>query len=116
HLAEHPPGDWQAARLLGSSALMVGAFDLSEKFCAGSLPALRAQGRLSRLARALGAQAWSAARLADLSVAIPAAEEAGRLAQETSQPLMHAMAQASGAMVAALRGEHDRVESLAARA
>ncbi|MFC6085826.1 helix-turn-helix transcriptional regulator [Sphaerisporangium aureirubrum] len=116
HLAAHPAGDRQAARLLGSSALIVGAFDLSMEFCATSLPALRAQGRLSGLARDLGAQAFSAVRLADLSVAIPAAEEAGRLAQETSQPLMHAIALASGAMLAALRGEQDRVESLAARA
>ncbi|GAA0967909.1 LuxR family transcriptional regulator [Acrocarpospora macrocephala] len=116
YLAAHPTGDWQAARLLGSSALMVGALDLSEEFRAVSLPALRAQGRLSGLARDLGAQAWSAVRLADLSVAIPAAEEAVRLAHETSQPLMHALAQASGAMLAALRGEQDRVESLAASA
>ncbi|MGW2161686.1 ATP-binding protein [Nonomuraea sp. NPDC001699] len=115
HLAAHPAGG-PAARLLGSSALMVGAFDLSEEFCAASLPVLRSQGRLSLLARDLGAQAWSAARLADLSVAIPAAEEAARLAYETSQPLMHAIAQASGAMLAALRGEQDRVESLAVAA
>lgn len=113
HLAAHPTAGRPAARLLGSSALMVGAFDLSEEFCAASLPALRVQGRLSLLARDLGAQAWSAARLADLSVAIPAAEEAARLAHETSQPLMHAIAQASGAVLAALRGEQDRVESLA---
>ncbi|MEV4355121.1 AAA family ATPase [Nonomuraea sp. NPDC049625] len=116
HLAAHPTGGRPAARLLGSSALMVGAFDLSEEFCAASLPALRAQGRLSLLTRDLGAQAWSAARLADLSVAIPAAEEAARLAHETSQPLMHAIAQASGAVLAALRGEQDRVESLAVAA
>ncbi|MGW4962563.1 helix-turn-helix transcriptional regulator [Nonomuraea sp. NPDC004186] len=116
HLATHPTGGRPAARLLGSSALMVGAFDLSEEFCAASLPALRAQGRLSLLTRDLGAQAWSAARLADLSVAIPAAEEAARLAHETSQPLMHAIAQASGAVLAALRGEQDRVESLAVAA
>ncbi|MEV4075498.1 helix-turn-helix transcriptional regulator [Nonomuraea fuscirosea] len=116
HLAAHPTGDRPAARLLGSSALMVGAFDLSEEFCAASQPALRAQGRLSLLARDLGAQAWSAARLADLSVAIPAAEEAARLACETSQPLMYAIAQASGAVLAALRGEQDRVESLAVAA
>jgi DNA-binding CsgD family transcriptional regulator len=115
-LAVHPAGNSHAARLLGSSALMVGAFDLSEQFCAASLPVLRAQGRLSRLARDLGAQAWSTVRLADLSVAIPAAEEAERLAHETSQPLMRAIAQASGAMVAALRGDQDRVESLSAAA
>lgn len=115
-LAADRPGGWQAARLLGSSALMVGAFDLSEEFCALSLPRLRVQGRLSHLSRDLGAQAWSAARLADLGVAISASAEAARLAQETSLPLMHAMAEASGAVVAALRGDQERVEGLAAAA
>ncbi|WP_030454862.1 helix-turn-helix transcriptional regulator [Herbidospora cretacea] len=113
-LAAERPDGWRAARLLGSSALMVGAFDLSEEFCALSLPRLRVQGRLSHLCRDLGAQAWSAARLADLGVAMSAAEEAARLAQEASLPLMHAMANASGAVVAALRGNPDRMEGLAA--
>lgn len=113
-LAADRPGGWGAARLLGSSAMMVGAFELAEDFCALSLPRLRVQGRLSHLCRDLGAQAWSAARLADLGVAMSAAEEAARLAQETSLPLMDAMAHASGAVVAALRGNQDRMEGLAA--
>lgn len=114
--AAGPAGDSQAVRLLGSTAILVGDFDLAEALSSASLTDLRAQGRLGLLARALGAQAWSAVHLADLSVAIPAVEEAGRLARETAQPLMYAIVQATGAMLAALRGEHDSVEIFAAEA
>nr|WP_089211488.1 LuxR family transcriptional regulator [Streptosporangium subroseum] len=114
--AAGPAGDSLAVRLLGSTAVLVGDFDLAEALSAASLTDLRAQGRLGLLARALGAQAWSAVHLADLSTAIPAVEEAGRLARETAQPLMYAIVQATGAMLAALRGEHDRVEIYAAEA
>ena len=68
-------------------------------------PSLRAQGRLGLLGRALALQAWSAAQLADLGAAIPAAAEARRLAQETRQPLIMATADAVQALLAALRGD-----------
>ncbi|WP_371782603.1 helix-turn-helix transcriptional regulator [Streptosporangium subroseum] len=116
HSIAAPGRDSQAVRLRGSAAVLVGDFDLAEALSAASIIELRAQGRLGLLARALGAQAWSAVHLADLSVAIPAVEEAGRLARETAQPLMYAIAQATGAMLAALRGEYDRVETFAAEA
>ncbi|MBO3751912.1 AAA family ATPase [Streptosporangiaceae bacterium NEAU-GS5] len=116
HLSAQMPGDAHQTRLLGTAALLVGAFDLAERFSAASLADLRAQGRLGVLALSLGAQAWSAVRLVDLGVAIPAVEEATRLARETAQPLMHAIALASGAMLAALRGNHDGVRSLAEQA
>jgi hypothetical protein len=38
-------------------------------------------------------------------VAIPAAGEAGRLTRETMQPIMYATAEATQAMLAALRGD-----------
>jgi DNA-binding CsgD family transcriptional regulator len=102
--------------LLGHSALMVGALDVAERFIASSLEDLRAQGRLGIVARALLAQAWCAIQLGDLSVAIPAAEEAARLAAETSQPLVHACARAEQAVITALRGEEGESEKLAAEA
>jgi DNA-binding CsgD family transcriptional regulator len=114
--AERPVHDAQAARLLGDAATLVGAFDLAATFCGSSLADLRSQGRLGLLARALAAQAWSSAHLGDLSIAIPAAEEASRLALETMQPIMHATARVTEAMLAALRGERDRAEELAAGA
>jgi DNA-binding CsgD family transcriptional regulator len=105
-----------ATRLIGNAAMAVGAFDLAARSLAASAAALRAQGRLGLLARALALQAWSAAQLADLGMAIPAAEEGQRLAQETNQPLVMATAQAVQAIVAALRGEQETTAAHAAQA
>jgi DNA-binding CsgD family transcriptional regulator len=96
--------------------MAVGAFDLAAGFLAISAASLRAQGRLGLLARALALQAWSAAQLADLGAAIPAAAEARRLAQETRQPLVMATADAVQALLAALRGDEQAAGALAAQA
>lgn len=114
-LAAHENTHSRAARL-ADAAILVGAFDLGVGFSATAIVALRSQGRLGLLARCLTAQALSAAHLGDLSVAIPAAEEASQLTRETAQPVMHATALVAQAMIAALRGEEDRAESLAAEA
>ncbi|MFC7362203.1 helix-turn-helix transcriptional regulator [Nocardioides astragali] len=108
--------DSQQERLIGSAAVLVGAFDLAARLSAAALAGLRHDGRLSLLARALAAQAWSSARLGDLDVAIPAAEEADRLAQETNQPFLYALVLATEAEIAALRGDYDRCKNLAAEA
>jgi DNA-binding CsgD family transcriptional regulator len=103
-------------RLTGLAATAVGAFDLAAAPLATSVAALRDQGRLGLLARALTVQAWSSAQLADLGAAIPAADEGCRLGQETTQPLIAATAEAVQAMLAALRGDHEAAMVLAARA
>jgi DNA-binding CsgD family transcriptional regulator len=108
--------DASAMRLAGNAAMAVGEFDVAARFLAAAAAGLRAQGRLGLLARALALQAWSAAHLADLSAAIPAAEEARQLAQETMQPLIVGTAEAVQAMLAALRGDFDAAETIAARA
>ncbi|MEU2288547.1 AAA family ATPase [Streptomyces sp. NPDC013178] len=108
--------DPQAERLLGSGAVLLGDFDFAKTRSASSVAGLRAEGRLQLLARALAAQAWSAAHLVDLAAAIPAAEEAGRLAQETGQPYLHALVQATQAKIAALRGDLAGAEKYAAEA
>jgi len=105
-----------ADRLCGIAATAVGAFDLATAPLAKSVAALRDQGRLGLLARALTVQAWSSAQLADLGAAIPAADEGRRLAQETTQPLIAATAEAVQAMLAALRGDHEAATALAAHA
>ncbi|GAA3049555.1 LuxR family transcriptional regulator [Pseudonocardia yunnanensis] len=115
-LAGRTGGDPQVQRFLGSAALQVGAFDLSARFSAAALSGLRAQGRLGLLTRALAVQAWSSVRLGDLAVALPAAEEAGRLAQETDQPFMYGLARAVEAEIAALRGTYESATVLAAEA
>ena len=115
-LAGGAGADPLVARFLGSAALQVGAFDLSARFSAAALPGLRAQGRLGLLTRALAVQAWSCVRLGDLVTALPAAEEAGRLGEETKQPFMHGLARAVQAEIAALRGDYEQAEALAAAA
>ncbi len=108
--------DAGGARLIGNAAMAVGAFDIAAGSLAASAAALRAQGRLGLLARALALQSWSAAHLTDLGAAIPAAEEARQLAQETNQPLVMATAQAVQALLAALRGDQEAAGALAGEA
>ena len=108
--------DPQRLRLLGSAAVIIGAFDQAEACCAASIPDLRAQGRLGSLTRALAALAWCAAHQADLSGGIPAAEEAAQLSLETSQPLFFGIARAAAAVMTALAGHPDRAAVLAAEA
>ncbi|MEV4005275.1 AAA family ATPase [Actinomadura sp. NPDC049753] len=115
-LLEQSVLDPQTVRLLGSVAVLVGTFDVAMAQSAASLDGLREQGRLQLLTRALAAQAWSAAQLADLTVALPAAEEAGRLAQETGQPFLLGLILATQAKIAALRGQVERAAELAAEA
>ena len=107
--------DPDALYLLGAAAYAVGAMDRAASLLARSVARLREQGRLGLLPQVLVAQAWSAIQQADWNVAIPAAEEAGRLARETGQPLWEAGAAANTAVVAALRGQPG-VETLAAKA
>ena len=115
-LASDGGGDAQAAGLLGTAAMVVGAFDLGAGFLGAASAGLRAQGRLGHLARLLTLQAWAAVYLADWKVAMPAAEEASRLAAETREPLWAASAQVVKAMLAALRGEPEVANALAATA
>ncbi|TYB69376.1 AAA family ATPase [Nonomuraea sp. PA05] len=112
-LAGAAGADPETDRYLGSAAMQVGAFDLAARLSAAAAPGLRAQGRLGLLPRALAVQAWSATRLGDLATAVPAAEEAARLAKETGQPFMYGLATAVQAEIAALRGEHEQARALA---
>ncbi|MFE9328396.1 AAA family ATPase [Nocardia sp. NPDC052278] len=115
-LLGHAVHDSQTVRLVGSVAVLVGTFDVAIAQSAASLPGLREQGRLHLLARALAAQAWAATQVADLMVALPAAEEAGRLAAETGQPFLLGIIRATQAKIAALRGRLAEAADLAAEA
>ncbi|HXM54781.1 MAG TPA: ATP-binding protein, partial [Candidatus Dormibacteraeota bacterium] len=101
------------ARLLGSAAVVVGAFELSIPLLATAVSGLREQGRLAHLARALTMQGWSALCLADWKVAIPALDEAVRMANETGEAVWGAGARAMQAILAAVRGEPDTAATLA---
>jgi DNA-binding CsgD family transcriptional regulator len=105
-----------ATRLLGSAAVVIGAWDLAPALLAASVASLRSQGRLGAMPRVLGMQAAVAAWLADWSVAGPAAEEARALAEETQQPIWSATADSAGALAAAVRGDEETSSHLASRA
>ena len=98
-------GGGEAARLLGSAAVVVGAFELSVPFLAAAAATLRGQGRLGQLSRILVMQGWSATCLADWQLAVPVLDEAVRLATETGEAVWAAGGQAMKAILAALRGE-----------
>ena len=86
---------------LGHAAACVGAFDVSELLFTQAADALRSDGRLHTLGIALVLLSWSALRLGRWPNAVSAAEEGGRLCDETGQPFWHACALAAHAAVAA---------------
>ncbi|HET6189631.1 MAG TPA: hypothetical protein VFE59_21905, partial [Trebonia sp.] len=111
-----PAEDPEAAHQVGIAAYLVGDVDLAKPLLLTAAARLREQGRLRMLAVVLVDLAWAAIMSADFAVAMPAAEEAGRLAAETVQPLWQAGAWAAKALLAALRGEPAAVEDMAALA
>jgi DNA-binding CsgD family transcriptional regulator len=115
-LLAHSGLDPLDASFLGSVAVQVGTLDVAIAQSAASLAGLRDEGRLHILGRALGAQSWAAAQLADFAIAVPAAEESARLASETGQPFLLGFAVATQAMIAALRGHVQHAVELAADA
>ncbi len=104
------------AGFLASAGMVTGAFYDSLRFCAIALDYARAEGRLGRLPRLLATQAILAARLPNWDVAIPAAEEARRLATELGQPIWLATAETAAGMIEALRGDPGATKRAAARA
>jgi DNA-binding CsgD family transcriptional regulator/tetratricopeptide (TPR) repeat protein len=104
------------AGFLTSAGMVTGAFHESLRFCATAIGSARAEGRLGRLPRLLATQAIMAVRLPNWDIAIPAAEEARRLATELDQPIWLATAETAVAMIAALRGDPEATERATARA
>ena len=108
--------DTDAARFFGPAALVVGAFDLGNDFLEAAVEGLRTQGRLGPLPRLLMLYACTAARIGDWDVALTAADEARRLAEEFGDPQAAAAADTASSLVAAMRGDEQSAELLAARA
>jgi DNA-binding CsgD family transcriptional regulator len=108
--------DADAARLLGPAAVAVGAFDIAATFLDEAVEGLRTQGRLGHLPRMLTLQGRMAAQVADWGVAIPAAEEARRLAAELREPQWIAAANAVDSLIAGIRGDQDAAERAATQA
>src|SRR6516162_6388564 len=105
--------DADAARFLGSAAVAVGAFDNAATFLGEAVEGLRTQGRLGHLPRMLTLQASMAAQVTDWGAAIPAAEEARRLAVELGEPQWVAAADTVDSIIAGIRGDHDAAERAA---
>lgn len=114
--AEDARLDADAARFFGPVAVTVGAFDLGTAFLAVAVDGLRTEGRLGHLPRLLALYSMIAARLGVWDEAIPAAEEAKRLAEEFAQQRWQAAADTVISLVAAMRGDEEMAERLAAAA
>lgn len=110
------PADPAGAYLVGSAAAAMWAYDLSLRFLDTAVNGLRAQGRLGLLAQALVSQAWAAVHLGREPLAVSAAEEAARLADETGQRREAVSAQLAQAAIAAERGDLIVAEELARQA
>jgi DNA-binding CsgD family transcriptional regulator len=108
--------DTDAARFFGPAALVVGAFDLGSDFLRAAVDGLRNEGRLGHLPRLLSLYSGMAARRGDWEAAITAGEEAKRLAEEFAAPQWAAAADTAISLVAAMRGDGQKAELLAARA
>ena len=108
--------DTDAARFFGPAALVVGAFDLGADFLKVAVDGLRTDGRLRHLPRLLMLYACMAARIGDWDVALTAADEARRLAEEFADPQAAAAADTATSLVAAMRGDEQTAELMAARA
>ncbi len=96
--------------LVGVAASAIWAFDLALKFLDPAVAGLRTQGRMNLLAEALVLQAWAAVHLAREPLAVAAAGEATRLAQETGQVHWAASAQLAMAAIEAERGDFEAAE------
>jgi len=115
-LSEARPGDPAVARILGSTANVIGAFDLGVGFLSESSAALREQGRLSDLARVLFAQAWAEVEVGRWTSAMREAEEALRFAEETGGTPWIAAATIVKARLAGMQGDIEQSEAFAAQA
>jgi DNA-binding CsgD family transcriptional regulator len=115
-LAETRHNDPAVARILGSTANVIGTFDIGVSFLAESSAALRTQGRLSDLARVLFAQGWAETEVGDWPGAMREAEESARLAEETSGPPWIAAATILKAKLAGMQGNLEQSEAYAAHA
>jgi DNA-binding CsgD family transcriptional regulator len=106
----------EPAGFLASAGIVTGAFYDALTFCATAIDNARAEGRLGALPRLLALQAILAVRLPNWDIAIPAAEEACRLATEFSQPVWLATAETAVAMIAAFRDDLAATERATVRA
>jgi DNA-binding CsgD family transcriptional regulator len=108
--------DTESVRHLGPAALVLGAFDIAVGLLASAADGARTEGRLGHLPRMLVLHGIVASFLGAWDVAVPAGEEARRLATELGGPLWIAGGETVLSLVAGMRGDADAAERGAARA
>ena len=108
--------DPESVRQLGPTALVLGAFDIAVGLLGSAAEGARTEGRLGQLPRMLVLHGIVAAFLGAWDVAVPAGEEARRLATELGGPLWIAGGETVLSVVAGMRGDADAAERGAARA
>jgi DNA-binding CsgD family transcriptional regulator len=108
-------GDPATMLLIGEAAAAVGDFERSTACAYAAAAGLRAQGRVGLLTRALVVQAFNAFFLGSWQQGCTAADEAARLARETSQVAWAISADLARAILDAVRGSQESAEALAAK-
>ncbi|GAB2472055.1 ATP-binding protein [Jatrophihabitans fulvus] len=97
------PLDPARTRAAGFAASVAGDMPLAVELLTSAVPGLRAGGELGVLSRVLMVQAWSALNVGRFDLAATAADEAGRLAADTEQPLVRAITLVVQSVVSAMR-------------
>jgi DNA-binding CsgD family transcriptional regulator len=110
-----PGGDPTPMFLIGEAAAAVGEFERSTACLLAAAAGSRAQGRVGLLIRALQIAAFNAVYLGSWQQGSTVADEAARLAQETGQLAWAVAADLVQATLAAVRGEEEAAEALAAK-
>ena len=105
-----------AAGKVAMSIHLVGADQTINAVQLAVVDGARREGKLTALPRMATQQTWNAIALADWQVAVPAADEAVRLAIETRQPMWEAAAMTGQAMIAGMRGDDTDAKRLAQHA
>jgi len=102
-----------ASAELAMSIHLVGADESITAVQRAVVDGARREGQLAALPRLLTQQAWNAITRGDWRAAVPAADEALRLAVETRQPIWQAAAMTGQAMIAGMRGDDKAADRLA---
>ena len=113
--AAPPPDEPEALSALGTASFLCGDFHRAQSLLGPCVARLREQERLRVLTHVMAVRAWAAIMTSDYRMALPTAEEAGRLAVETAQPLWGAASWTAQAALAALHGDQPAVDRLTAR-
>jgi hypothetical protein len=116
HLSRPPEeaADPIVARVLVLAGYGVGHLEFAIDALTVAVDRLRAQGRLSLLAQAIVTRALTGVQLGRFDLAVTDAEEGRRLATEAGWALFAEIAHAVQALLAALRGDAEEVETIAA--